>query len=190
MAKGARNMGGTIMRHNRVTGLTREGDGFIVHTEKGDVHAQMVVNAGGTAVGSASSVWGLRTNASGADCQLIMGNQGRLSQKPTVEQAIEDQANGGRFPGYFTAIEGHFTVQVGSKWSVGRICNITEDAGKGLTDALIASFLAKFPARRRPNILAMSMRSLSQLQASRTATNTTGAPVCAIVGKSGIGNIS
>ncbi len=48
MAKGARMMGGNVVRHNRVTGLTRDGDGFIVHTEQGDVAAQMVVNAGGT----------------------------------------------------------------------------------------------------------------------------------------------
>ena len=48
LARGARNMGATVVRHNRVTGLTREGDGFIVHTEQGDVSTQRVVNAGGT----------------------------------------------------------------------------------------------------------------------------------------------
>ena len=48
MAKGARNMGASVVRHNRVTGLTPQGDGFVVHTEQGDVAAQMVVNAGGT----------------------------------------------------------------------------------------------------------------------------------------------
>ena len=48
MAKGARMMGGSVIRHNRVTGITREGDGFVVHTEQGDIEAQIVVNAGGT----------------------------------------------------------------------------------------------------------------------------------------------
>ena len=48
MAKGARNRGATVLRHNRVTGLSRAGDGFVVHTEQGDVEAQHVVNAGGT----------------------------------------------------------------------------------------------------------------------------------------------
>jgi dimethylglycine dehydrogenase len=48
MAKGARMMGGSVMRHNRVTGISRAGDGFVVHTEQGEVEAQMVVNAGGT----------------------------------------------------------------------------------------------------------------------------------------------
>ncbi len=48
MAKGARMMGGTVIRHNRVTGLTRQGEHFVVHTEQGDIDAQIVVNAGGT----------------------------------------------------------------------------------------------------------------------------------------------
>jgi len=41
-------MGGTVIRHNRVTGITGEGDGFVVHTEQGDIEAGMVVNCGGT----------------------------------------------------------------------------------------------------------------------------------------------
>lgn len=48
MAKGARMMGATVMRQNRVTGISRAGDGFIVHSEQGDVEAARVVNAGGT----------------------------------------------------------------------------------------------------------------------------------------------
>ncbi len=49
LAKGARMRGGTITTHNRVTGIGRRSSGeFIVHTEKGDVLAEIVVNAGGT----------------------------------------------------------------------------------------------------------------------------------------------
>ena len=48
MAKGARMMGGAVIRQNRVTAITRAGDGFVVHTEKGDIEAERVVNAGGT----------------------------------------------------------------------------------------------------------------------------------------------
>ena len=48
MAKGARMMGATVMRQNRVTGISRAGEGFIVHSEQGDVEAARVVNAGGT----------------------------------------------------------------------------------------------------------------------------------------------
>ncbi|MEO1469193.1 MAG: FAD-dependent oxidoreductase [Pseudomonadota bacterium] len=49
LAAGARPRGATILRHTRVTGLTRRaGGGFTVHTEKGDVIAGTVVNAAGT----------------------------------------------------------------------------------------------------------------------------------------------
>ncbi len=48
MAKGARMMGGVVIRQNRVTGITAQGDRFIVHTEQGDIEADHVVNAGGT----------------------------------------------------------------------------------------------------------------------------------------------
>ncbi|NCF36182.1 MAG: FAD-dependent oxidoreductase [Gammaproteobacteria bacterium] len=48
MAKGARMMGGSVIRQNRVTGITRTGESFVVHTEKGDIEADKVVNAGGT----------------------------------------------------------------------------------------------------------------------------------------------
>ncbi|MDH3389031.1 MAG: FAD-dependent oxidoreductase, partial [Gammaproteobacteria bacterium] len=48
MARGARMMGGTVIRQNRVTGITQSGDNFVVHTEQGDIEAGRVVNAGGT----------------------------------------------------------------------------------------------------------------------------------------------
>ena len=48
MARGARMMGGSVIRQNRVTGITRTGDTFVVHAEQGDIEAERVVNAGGT----------------------------------------------------------------------------------------------------------------------------------------------
>jgi len=48
MARGARMMGGTVIRQNRVTGITPAGSGFVVHTEQGDIEADQVVNSGGT----------------------------------------------------------------------------------------------------------------------------------------------
>lgn len=49
MAAGARQMGGKVVRQNRVTGLQRTKDGeWIVETEQGEVRAEIVVNAGGT----------------------------------------------------------------------------------------------------------------------------------------------
>jgi len=47
LARRARKAGAEVHRHTPVTGLTQTGDGWIVHTDKGDIHAEHVVNAGG-----------------------------------------------------------------------------------------------------------------------------------------------
>lgn len=48
LAAGARRAGARIIRKNRATGLSRRGGDWVVHTEKGDIRAEIVVNAGGT----------------------------------------------------------------------------------------------------------------------------------------------
>lgn len=49
LAAGARQMGARVMRRNRASGLSRHRNGeWTVHTEKGDIRAGIVVNAGGT----------------------------------------------------------------------------------------------------------------------------------------------
>lgn len=47
LAKGARDLGASIERFCPVTGVSREGDEWVVHTEKGDVRCEYVVNAAG-----------------------------------------------------------------------------------------------------------------------------------------------
>jgi dimethylglycine dehydrogenase len=48
LARRARNAGAEIYRHTPVTGLTQKPNGeWIVHTEKGDIAAEHIVNAGG-----------------------------------------------------------------------------------------------------------------------------------------------
>ncbi|WP_428514571.1 GcvT family protein [Roseovarius sp.] len=47
LAKGARDMGATIARFCPATGVTPDGDGWIVHTGKGDIACDYVVNAAG-----------------------------------------------------------------------------------------------------------------------------------------------
>ncbi|MEO0820116.1 MAG: FAD-dependent oxidoreductase [Pseudomonadota bacterium] len=49
LAAGARQRGAAVIRRNRATGITRQPSGeFTVHTEQGDIRAEIVVNAGGT----------------------------------------------------------------------------------------------------------------------------------------------
>lgn len=47
MAKGARDLGQKIIRFNPVTGVSRKGDEWIVHTQKGDIRCEFVVNCAG-----------------------------------------------------------------------------------------------------------------------------------------------
>ncbi|MEB8387702.1 FAD-dependent oxidoreductase [Rhodobacteraceae bacterium KMM 6894] len=47
LAKGARQMGARIERFCPATGVSREGDEWIVHTPKGDIRCEKVVNAAG-----------------------------------------------------------------------------------------------------------------------------------------------
>ncbi len=47
LAKGARDMGARVLRFTPATGIAREGNEWIVKTEKGDIRAEIVVNAAG-----------------------------------------------------------------------------------------------------------------------------------------------
>ncbi|MDI3336629.1 FAD-dependent oxidoreductase [Defluviimonas aestuarii] len=47
LAKGAREMGAKILRFTPATGVSRENGEWIVHTEKGDIRCEYVVNAAG-----------------------------------------------------------------------------------------------------------------------------------------------
>ncbi|MBT8411445.1 MAG: FAD-dependent oxidoreductase, partial [Octadecabacter sp.] len=47
LAKGARQMGARVERFCPATGVSREGDEWIVHTDKGDIRCEKVVNAAG-----------------------------------------------------------------------------------------------------------------------------------------------
>lgn len=47
LAKGARDLGARVLRFTPATGVSREGGEWIVHTAKGDIRCQYVVNAAG-----------------------------------------------------------------------------------------------------------------------------------------------
>jgi dimethylglycine dehydrogenase len=85
LAKGARDMGAKILRFTPATGVTQNGDGtWIVHTEKGDIHADYVVNAAGyyaQRVGEWFKPYGGRTVP-----MMVMSHQYLLSEEiPEIE---------------------------------------------------------------------------------------------------------
>lgn len=161
-----------------ISGVGADAAGFVGLCDATTIDAiadAMVINATGSTASTGSSVIAIRSNDDGNDCTLITGNDGKIDIGESVVQRMEG-ATTGFFPAYFTPVTGWMGLQIGSAYSVGRICNLTAQAGKTLTDALISQLLALFPVGKEPNMLVMSRRSRQQLQASRTATNATGAP--------------
>jgi len=133
----------------------------------------MVVDAGGTTATTGSSVWAVRWGPQ--HVQWVWGANGQLALSD-VKEAILFDGSQNPYTGYWQDFLARPGVQVGSIYSVGRIKKLTEDSGKGLTDALLATLLSKFPAGVVPDVFLMNRRSLFQLRSSRTATNPTGAP--------------
>lgn len=161
-----------------IYGTGNKADGFVGLADADTLDAtgdSMVINAGGTTVDTASSVYLIRTNSDGTDCNLVTGNEGNISIGEIMEQEVQD-ATGKHYHAYVTAIMAWLGLQIGSIHSVARIVNLTEDADKGLTDDLVYDAFSVFPSSRQPNLIVGNRRSLKQLRKSRTATNKTGAP--------------
>lgn len=133
----------------------------------------MEVDAGGTTSSTGSSVWAVKFGAQGV--QWVYGANGQLAMSDVSEQRVLDGSSN-PYTAYCQELLAYVGLQVGNKYAIGRIRDLTEDSGKGLTDARIASLLEKFPVGYKPDYLFMNRRSLRQLQSSRTATNPTGAP--------------
>lgn len=139
----------------------------------GHIGGAMNVDAGGTTADTGSSLYLIRSGLS--DLHVVWGQDGVIDIGETSIQKFAGSATGS-YPAYYTPVTAWVGMQVGGVYSMGRVCNLTADSGKGLTDALISSSISKFPAGRGPSFMACSRRSLQQLQDSRTATNPTGAP--------------
>lgn len=147
--------------------------GFADQTNLDDSDDTMVVNAGGTTASTGSSVYLVNTGP--LNVEVLWGQEGVIEMGET--QIVERAGSAtGRFPAYYTPITGWCGVKIGSTYSVSRICNLTADSGKGLTDDLISSAIALHPIGYEPNLIVMNRRSWRQLQQSRTATNPVGSP--------------
>ena len=84
LAKGARDMGAQILRFTPATGVRREGDEWIVETEKGEIRCEFVVNAAGyyaQRVGEWFKPYGGRTVP-----MMVMSHQYMLTEEiPEIE---------------------------------------------------------------------------------------------------------
>lgn len=162
-------------------GTTSDGDsagfaGLADNTAYDGASDSMVVDAGGTTVDTASSVWLYVVEPDDSGVAVVGGNDGNITvEDPTIQRAAGSST--GTYPMDYTAASGYLGFQIGSANDVVRIANLTADSGKGMTDILVANAIELVPAHKRANLrMAMNRRSQKQLQASRTATSTTGAP--------------
>ena len=173
--EGARHLAAALFKAEQQyidgTGADSNGfTGFAQSTELDGLADDMVIDAGGTTSSTGSSVYLIRQG----DPDVVGVIKGDLSLGETVTQEVAGSATGS-YPAYYTPACAHVGIQIGGKYSVGRIANLTADSGKGLTDDLVYEALAEFPAGRQPNRILMNRRSMRQLRESRTATTTTGA---------------
>jgi hypothetical protein len=123
------------------------------------------VDATGSSAGAATSLYAVKFGDQ--FCKVIFGGSKVLKLPPFREQSVTD-ANGGQYDAYVSNMVSWVGLQCANPYSVGRIYNLTTQAGKGLTDSLIADLLGKFPVGFTPDALFMSRQSRTQLQKSRT----------------------
>ena len=125
----------------------------------------LVVDAGGTTAATASSVYGINTDTQGV--QLVFGSGTTFE---LGEWRIENVGTSSVYPAHVANLTAWVGMQVGSKYSVGRLKDATADSGMGVTDAKLAELLSKYPVGYRPNYWLMNRRSAYQLQVSRSAS--------------------
>jgi len=137
------------------------------------VDSGMIYDATGSTADTASSVYFVKFGA--RDVTLVMGKNGTMELGDfRVESLVDSDGNKG--PGEVADLASRIGLQQASKHSVVRIKNLTAQAGKTLTDAMIANALDLAPAGFTFDAIFMSRRSRSQLRADRSSrqTNSTG----------------
>jgi hypothetical protein len=134
------------------------------------VDSSLVVDVGG--VGSAaSSAWAVKFGEDGV--QWILGDGGAFdTEDPRIVRLTDSNSN--PYDGYRTPMLFNLGIYVANQNAFGRIKNIT--AAATVTDDDFYTLISNFPVGHKPDAVFMTPRTLEQLRASRTATNTIGAP--------------
>lgn len=136
----------------------------------GIVDASMILDAGGTTDNTATSVWAIC--AAPKFFETIYANNSVMNTGDWRKQSITRTVSGtaGEVTAWKNSLEGWIGSAFYSKYACARIKKLTADAGKGLTDSLLAQLLELFPIGVRPTHFFMTRRSRRQLQVSRTVT--------------------
>lgn len=146
-----------------------------------------VIDATGTTSSTASSVYAVYEGP--LDCQLVVCNDGGgelFTASDIITQMIApDSGQPAKKSLHDTMqIHGFFGLSVSgmnqtpnsvvpTQYSVRRLANLTEDSGKGVTDAKLEALVLSFGDNKVPTKIFMNGRSGRQLTDSRSATSTT-----------------
>lgn len=127
----------------------------------------LCINATGTTANTASSAYLVVSNADNVELQFGTGNVFDLPE-PRIGDYADPNDSNKTIEGYISVLQGFAGLQTPNVHCVRRICNLTDDSGKGMTDALLARALAQFPSGVRPTAIYMSTNQRYRLQLSRT----------------------
>jgi len=173
--EGARHLAAALFALEKqcIYGTVSPGDsagfsGFLNNTNLDALADDMCISAGGSTVSEQSSVYGFLTGFN--DCRLVTP----MDQGVTLGETIVTEANDTNHPVYYTPASLYIGFQMGGKYSVGRLSNVsTTTDSKPLSDDLMSDLLELFPVD--PHHWLMNRKRRKDLQSGRTATNATGA---------------
>jgi hypothetical protein len=150
---------GTQVWYGTNTTYSGSSDGFPGALQTYD-STNMVVDAGGTTASTGSSCWLVKFGPQ--HVQMLVGDNGLLDLSDWRVETVSG------VPSHMADLIGFMGCQFVNPYALCRIKKLTADSGKGLTDALIAQALAKFPVGVVPDAIFCSRRSRQQLQLSRS----------------------
>lgn len=182
------NLAGTAAISNEASGfpgLNQFHDAFVTELTARSI-TTIVVDAGGTTATTGSSVYGVKFGNQGL--QMIFGNDSGIQLGDWFTQMVNDGVANRDYLAYIASMNAWIGLQAANPYCVGRIKDITADAGKGLTDDLGYDLLARYPVGYVPDYWFMTRRSRRQLQKSRSVYQSSGVPQrtnAASVGASG-----
>jgi hypothetical protein len=138
------------------------------------VDSAMVVDAGGSAANTGSSVWAVTYGPK--MLQWVFGEQGSLTMTDVRVESVTDANDATKkYSAYVQEMLAFVGLQVVNKNAIACIKNLTAETNHTLNDAWMGKLAATFPTGYVPDAYFMNRRSLEQLRSSRTATNATGA---------------
>lgn len=142
-------------------GTSNDALGFPGLKEFTPLAGEYTLDHGGSDADSASSVFAVKFGEQ--DANMLWGNNCTLTLGDWRTQQLTDTNDPTKkYTGYVSDLGGWTGLQLASKWSAGRIANVTTDAP--LTVDAVLEFEELFPVSKKPDAMFMSRRSLTQLR--------------------------